>query len=81
MAPFLSQAHEIALREGHELALIGWLCGTSGDPQQLDRQEAVLTAAGVRLADSSTAAVLLAADIAQRLAPSSSSLERKTNHD
>ena len=40
------------------------MCGTAGDPQDLVRQEAVLRAAGVLLAESNAEAVRLAAAVA-----------------
>ena len=44
-----------------QLAFVGFVCGTDGDPQGLARQEAALREAGVLLADSNAQAVRLAA--------------------
>ena len=51
---------------GRSLALVGSVCGTAGDPQDLPRQEAALREAGVLLAESNAQAVRLAARIAAR---------------
>ena len=53
-----------ALREARGGPLvIAYVCGTAGDAQGLDRQEAMLREAGVITAPSSTAAVRLAGDV------------------
>ena len=49
---------------GRQLALVGSVCGTAGDPQGLARQEEALRAAGVLLAESNAQAVRLAATVA-----------------
>jgi len=60
-----------AIREAEGGPLvIAHVCGTAGDAQGLDRQEAMLREAGVILAPSSTAAVRLAGEVlATRGAP------------
>jgi hypothetical protein len=66
LASTLLEAKAQARAAGRGLALVGSVCGTAGDPQDLPRQEAVLQAAGVLLADSNAQAVRLAARIAAR---------------
>lgn len=61
MAPALIQARTAARAQGRPLAIVGFVCGTELDPQDLVRQEQILADAGVCLAESSTAAVSLAA--------------------
>jgi FdrA protein len=60
-----------AIREARDGPLvIAHVCGTAGDAQGLDRQQAMLREAGVILAPSSTAAVRLAGEVlAARGAP------------
>ena len=55
-----------ATAAGRQLALVGSVCGTAGDPQGLARQEEALRAAGVLLAESNAQAVRLAATVAAR---------------
>jgi hypothetical protein len=43
--------------------VVGFVCGTATDPQNLQRQEARLRAAGMRLAGSNAEAARLAARI------------------
>jgi FdrA protein len=57
-------ARSRAAAAGRGLALVGSVCGTAGDPQDLHREEAALRAAGVLLAESNAQAVALAARIA-----------------
>ena len=66
LAVALEQARALAAAAGRQLALVGSVCGTAGDPQDLARQEAVLRQAGVLLAQSNAHAVRLAAAIAAR---------------
>ena len=66
LASALEQARALAAAAGRQLALIGSVCGTAGDPQDLARQEAVLKDAGVLLAESNAQAVRLAAAVARR---------------
>jgi FdrA protein len=68
LAAALEQARAVATAAGRQLALVGSVCGTAGDPQDLARQEAALRAAGVLLAESNAQAVRLAAAIAARQA-------------
>ena len=64
LAEALKQARAVATAAGRQLALVGSVCGTAGDPQGLTRQEEVLRAAGVLLAESNAQAVRLAATVA-----------------
>jgi FdrA protein len=68
LAGALEQARAIAVAAGRQLALVGSVCGTAGDPQDLARQEAVLRQAGVLLAESNAQAVRMAAAVAARQA-------------
>jgi succinyl-CoA synthetase alpha subunit len=63
LAPAVREARAIASREGRQLAVVGFVCGTEGDPQGLAGQTKKLAAAGVTLAPNSTAAARLAARI------------------
>jgi succinyl-CoA synthetase alpha subunit len=49
-----------------QIAFVGFVCGTPGDPQDLTKQEATLRAVGVELAPSNAAAVRMAAAIVAR---------------
>ena len=64
LAEALKQARAVATAAGRQLALVGSVCGTAGDPQGLARQEEALRAAGVLLAESNAQAVRLAATVA-----------------
>jgi FdrA protein len=66
LALTLEEARALARAAGRSLALVGSVCGTAGDPQDLPRQEASLREAGVLLAQSNAQAVRLAARIAAR---------------
>ena len=68
LATALEQARALAAAAGRQLAFVGSVCGTAGDPQDLARQEAALKRAGVLLAESNAQAVRLAAAIAARQA-------------
>lgn len=59
VVPSIQAAREAAARAGREVLFIGHVCGTRGDPQQLDAQRATLVGAGVELADSNAQAVAL----------------------
>jgi FdrA protein len=60
----IRSAMAAAERAGREIAFVGSVCGTAGDPQDLGRQEAALREAGVLLAESNAQAVRIAARIA-----------------
>jgi FdrA protein len=68
LAEALERARALATAGGRQLALVGSVCGTAGDPQGLARQEEVLRAAGVLLAESNAQAVRLSATIVARQA-------------
>ncbi len=64
MVPAIAAAQARAAKGKRKIAFVGFVCGTSGDPQNLGAQEEALRKAGVLLADSNAAAVRLAARIA-----------------
>jgi FdrA protein len=66
LAAALEQARALSAAAGRQVAFVGSVCGTAGDPQGLADQEAVLERAGVLLAESNAQAVRLAAAIATR---------------
>jgi FdrA protein len=61
LAPVVREARAIAAREGRNLLVLGFLCGTEADPQGLETQSAGLIAAGMQLLPNSTAAARFAA--------------------
>jgi succinyl-CoA synthetase alpha subunit len=63
LAPAVREARAAAAREGRELVVIGFVCGTDEDPQGLASQVAQLAASGMILAPGSTAAAALAARV------------------
>jgi succinyl-CoA synthetase alpha subunit len=65
MVPAIKAAQARAAKGKRKIAFVGFVCGTSGDPQNLAKQEAALKKSGVLLADSNAAAVRLAARIAR----------------
>lgn len=65
-APVIAEAQARARRDGRALAVVGFLCGTRGDPQDFAGQQARLAAAGMTLAASNARAVRLALHIAAR---------------
>lgn len=64
IAPVVAEARSRADMAGRNLAVVGFVCGTEGDPQGLAGQEAALHAAGMILAPNNAQAVRLAARIA-----------------
>jgi succinyl-CoA synthetase alpha subunit len=66
LAPAVRAARAAAVKEGRELLVLGFLCGTDGDPQPLAAQAAALAESGMILAPGSTAAAALAARAATR---------------
>ncbi len=64
IAPAIEAAIAEAAQAGRRLAVVGFVCGTAADPQNLMRQEERLRAAGVLLAPSNAQAARLAARIA-----------------
>lgn len=63
LAPAMEKARAIASRDGRNVIVIGFVCGTDGDPQDLAEQTARLRGAGMVLAPNSSAAARLAARI------------------
>ena len=61
-------AHARGRSDGRAVAFVASVCGTAGDPQNLVRQEAALSAAGVILAPSNAEAARLAARLAGAVA-------------
>ena len=59
--PAIREAFNTARSAGRDLIIVGSVCGTQGDPQNLGRQEALLREAGVILAESNAQATRLAA--------------------
>ena len=64
MAPAVAAAIAQAADAGRRLVVIGFVCGTEADPQDLKRQQATLTEAGMILTKTNAQAVRLAARIA-----------------
>jgi succinyl-CoA synthetase alpha subunit len=69
LAPAVREARAIAARDGRELVVLGFVCGTDDDPQGLAAQAAKLREAGMRLAAGSTAAARIAARVVGNRAP------------
>ncbi len=63
LAPAVRAARVLARQAGRTLVVVGFVCGTDGDPQGLAGQRAQLRDAGVHLAPTSTGAARLAARI------------------
>jgi FdrA protein len=63
MVPVIQKAKNFANKKGRQLFVVGFVCGTSLDPQDLSKQETALRDAGVTLAESNAHAVRLAATI------------------
>jgi hypothetical protein len=70
LAPAIAQARESSTRAGRHLAVVAFVCGTEEDPQRLSRQQATLRGAGALVVSSSTAAAIVAGDIAVHAAQS-----------
>jgi FdrA protein len=64
MAPAVAAAIAQAAEAGRRLVVIGFVCGTEADPQDLKRQQARLTEAGMIVTRTNAQAVRLAARIA-----------------
>ena len=63
MLPAISEAREIAERDGRQIAFVGFICGTERDPQGLARQTTALQESGVILTKSNAQAARTAAAI------------------
>jgi FdrA protein len=61
LVPVIAETRASAAEQGRELAFVGSVCGTPGDPQNLPEQEAALRQAGMLLAESNASAARLAA--------------------
>jgi succinyl-CoA synthetase alpha subunit len=66
MAPAIRAAHDTARRAGRRIAIVGFVCGTPGDPQGLKKQEEALRQAGMTLCASNAEAVRLVARLLPR---------------
>ena len=66
LAPAVRAARAAAAKDGRELLVLGFVCGTEEDPQPLQSQHAQLAESGMVLAPGSTAAAALAARAATR---------------
>jgi succinyl-CoA synthetase alpha subunit len=64
IAPVIQKAKDSASKAGGHLIVVGFVCGTASDPQNLSQQETVLQDAGMILAESNAQAVRLAAAVA-----------------
>ena len=64
MVPVIQKARDLAAKAGRHLVIIGFVCGTVADPQNLSRQETALREVGVTLAESNAQAVHMAASVA-----------------
>ncbi|HEX9839385.1 MAG TPA: acyl-CoA synthetase FdrA, partial [Anaerolineales bacterium] len=63
LIPTIQEAQKTAAMAGRNVILVGSVCGTEGDPQNLSRQEAMLRGVDVILTDSNAQAARLAAVI------------------
>ncbi len=61
LAAAVTEARRIAASEGRQVAFLGYILGTAGDPQNLDAQATQLQAAGVHLFSSNADAARCAA--------------------
>lgn len=68
LVPAIATAQATAASAGRRIAVVASVCGTDGDPQGLEAQEATLAAAGVILASSNARAARIAASIVASLA-------------
>ena len=65
IVPAIGAARKRAAKGGRDLAFVGFVCGTDGDPQNLSAQEAALRDAGMILTRSNAEAVRLAAGLVE----------------
>ena len=63
MVPVIQKAKALAEEAGRHLVVVGFVCGTALDPQDLAKQETALRDAGMTLAESNARAVRLAATV------------------
>jgi hypothetical protein len=78
VVPALRAARAAAASAGRALALVGFVCGTEGDPQGLARQEAALREAGMVLTASNAQAARLAARMVSAHPASTHGTARRT---
>jgi FdrA protein len=64
LAPVIQQAKDLAGKAGRHLAVVGFVCGTALDPQNLTKQEAALRDTGMIQAESNAQAVHVAGTVA-----------------
>jgi len=69
MAPAIREAHAIAKKGSRRIAIVGFVCGTPGDPQGLKKQDEALRKAGMILCASNAEAVRLVARLVPRRKP------------
>jgi FdrA protein len=62
----IQKARDLAANAGRHLAIMGFVCGTAADPQNLSKQEATLREVGVTLAESNAQVVRMAASVVQK---------------
>lgn len=63
MVPSIQKARDLATKAGRHLVIMGFVCGTAGDPQNQSMQETALREVGVILAESNAQAVRMAASV------------------
>jgi len=68
MAPAVSAARAATEAAGGQIRVLASIIGTEDDSQSFSRQRAALQAAGVLVAESSSAAAIVASSVAARLA-------------
>lgn len=66
LAPAIREARAVAARDGRELVVVAFACGTEDDPQPLSQQRAKLAEAGALVAPGSAAAAAAVARVAKR---------------
>ncbi len=64
LVPAIQKAGDLAAKAGRHLIIVGFVCGTAADPQNLSKQETALREVGVTLAESNAQAVRMAASVA-----------------
>ena len=66
MVPVIQKARDLASKAGRHLAIVGFVCGTAADPQNLSKQETAFREVGVTLAESNAQAVRMATSVVQK---------------
>lgn len=67
MIPAIQKARDLAAEADRHLVIVGFVCGTAADPQNLSKQETALREAGVILAESNAQAVRMAASVVREV--------------